>query len=790
MRVAETSTGLGNIKALRMTGLFQIFATRLQQLRELELRVSTRFRWILTVTATINNMSLLTLTTITLVVFLKANETAVLDPSLAFTSISLVFLISGPVEQLTAAIPSMAAAIGCFDRIQKYLVKSKSIAVRDAISSSTQLTLDDTKGIDMTDLGPSQSRSPDMQPVLSVQNGDFSFGEEAKLVLENLSLSLAPHSQTCVIGPIGCGKSALVLALLGELHLKSGTLTRKPSVQLAYCAQDAWLPNRTIRQIITGHDEHDSVWFAEVVRACALLRDFQNLPQGPDTLVGTNGVSLSGGQRQRVSLARAIYSRKPVLLLDDVLSGLDPTTDQHIGDHVFGKKGLCRKHGLTVLLATHSGKSKCDVTLILMLTCAVRHALEADHVIAMGTGGRITTQGRPESMLYLLRSSSIPSNEATGEAKTAGTDPMTDVEPEITADQELQTELSRQTGDIRLYLYYFSSLGWVNSLGIIAADAIFAFCNVFPTVWIKWWSEAQLESPGRQMDMYMGIYGMFSLLGAIVFFAVVYLLLHSGMPRSSLALHRNLLSVLVTAPYWFFVSTDGGQILNRFSQDMSLIDMQLPMAFVNTTFSLLIVVMQAGIIGASSKWAVAMFPGLFVALYALQKFYLRTSRQLRLLELEAKSPLYTHFTETLRGLSTIRAFDWQTESAQTNLELLNDSQRPYYLLWSIQRWLTFVLDCNVTVIATIIIALATQIGDITPGSLGMALVNILTFSQNLTYLIRAWVDLETSLGAIARLRDFEQGTPSETLPRETAEPPEEWPATGQIELRNVGVTYK
>jgi ABC-type multidrug transport system fused ATPase/permease subunit len=427
-----------------------------------------------------------------------------------------------------------------------------------------------------------------------------------------------------------------------------------------------------------------------------------------------------------------------------------------------------------------------------MLTRTVRHALEADHVIALGPGGRIEAQGPPKNLTSLLKgiSGSQPGDAKEGHPKTDATDLQSEIGPETTVDQELHTELSRQTGDGRLYAYYFSSLGWLNSLGVIVADAIFTFCTVFPTVWIKWWSEAQLETPGKHMDMYMGIYGMFSLVAAIVFFAVVYMLLHSGMPRSSLSLHRKLLSVLITAPYWFFVSTDGGQILNRFSQDMSLIDMQLPMSFVNTAFSLLIVIMQAGIIGASSKWAVAMFPGLFVALYALQKFYLRTSRQLRLLELEAKSPLYTHFTETLRGLSTIRAFDWQIESAQTNLELLDESQKPYYLLWSIQRWLTFVLDCNVAIIATVIIAVATQLGDISPGSLGMVLVNILTFSGSLTYLIRAWVDLETSLGAVARIRDFEEKTPSETLPREMSEPPEEWPATGRIELRNLSVAYK
>lgn len=154
----------------------------------------------------------------------------------------------------------------------------------------------------------------------------------------------------------------------------------------------------------------------------------------------------------------------------------------------------------------------------------------------------------------------------------------------------------------------------------------------------------------------MTVYGMFSLVGIVSFFTVVSLLLHQSMPQSSLRLHSRLLTALMTAPHWFFVSTDSGQILNRFSQDMTLIDMQLPLAFLNAIYLLFICVIQACIMASTSKWSLPMYPALLAALYILQKFYLQTSRQLRLLELEAKSPLYSHFSETLLGLATVRAF--------------------------------------------------------------------------------------------------------------------------------------
>lgn len=179
-----------------------------------------------------------------------------------------------------------------------------------------------------------------------------------------------------------------------------------------------------------------------------------------------------------------------------------------------------------------------------------------------------------------------------------------------------------------------------------------------------------------------------------------------------------------------------------------------------------------------------------VALYYVQSFYLRTSRQIRHLDLEAKSPLYTHFSETISGLITVRAMGWKQEFVEENNERLNKSQTPFYLVYCIQRWLNIVLDFFVCFIATILVAVSVLTRDSTSkAAIGLAMLNVISFTNTLSFLINSWTNLETSLGAVARLRDFLHQIPREALEVERQDPPPEWPTRGDIEFTNVTSCY-
>jgi ABC-type multidrug transport system fused ATPase/permease subunit len=200
---------------------------------------------------------------------------------------------------------------------------------------------------------------------------------------------------------------------------------------------------------------------------------------------------------------------------------------------------------------------------------------------------------------------------------------------------------------------------------------------------------------------------------------------------------------------------------------------------------------QVVIIGVSSVYAPISFPVVLVALYFIQKAYLRTSRQLRFLDLEAKSPLYSQFLECLSGLVTIRAFGWGKALEKKNLKLLDQSQRPFYQLFAVQRWLTLVLDLLVAALATLLIVLVVTLrGTLSSGFVGVALLNVILFSQSIKLLITFWTNLETHIGSIARIKTFTTHAATEDLPFEIQSPPPTWPARGSIDFTGVSAAYR
>jgi len=244
---------------------------------------------------------------------------------------------------------------------------------------------------------------------------------------------------------------------------------------------------------------------------------------------------------------------------------------------------------------------------------------------------------------------------------------------------------------------------------------------------------------------------------------------------------------------------------------MTLIDRELPTALFMTTSStfsesrhrlqakmtdvslfqgLFACIAEAALILSGAKYLGALLPVAAVLLWGLQVFYVRTSSQIRLIDIQAKAPLYTHLLETVDGLATIRAFKWQEATQLTALELLDNSQRPYYLLFCIQRWLTLVLDLFVAGSAILLVTFGVLTpSSTTASSIAVALYNIIGFNQSLANVIQSWTSLETSLGAIARLREFEEVTPVEVEPIEPTQPPEGWPARGEISANNMTASY-
>lgn len=257
-------------------------------------------------------------------------------------------------------------------------------------------------------------------------------------------------------------------------------------------------------------------------------------------------------------------------------------------------------------------------------------------------------------------------------------------------------------------------------------------------------------------------------------------------PTSSSRLHEHLVTKVKDAPLYWHTSTDIGVILNRFSQDMTMIDRSLPADFLKTSNYLVQCVISVAFICIGAEYMATLIPVTVFVIYWIQNFYLRSSRQLRHLELEAKSPLYTQFTETFSGLITIRAFGWQGNFEAEHRDLLQTSQRPYYFLFVIQRWLALVLDLLVAALAVMLAVFAVVVPKM--GLIGVSLISLITLNEQLAELINCWTSLDTSMGTIFRIRSFGK-VPTEHLSHETQNPPLTWPSEGSITFQNATMAY-
>lgn len=309
-------------------------------------------------------------------------------------------------------------------------------------------------------------------------------------------------------------------------------------------------------------------------------------------------------------------------------------------------------------------------------------------------------------------------------------------------------------------------------------------------MWLAFWTNAVSLHGNKVNGGYLGELIAFSLTGLIANAGLVIVAYTKMVPRAALRLHDQLLHSVRNAPLTYFTSTAIGKIVNRFSQDMDIVDFELPWAFVEFSASSCIAIVQAVFICLSAAYFAGIMPVVLGIMYSLQKLYLRASHQIRLIDLEAKSPLYSNFIETLSGLVTIRAFGWTEDLRQRNLELLDRSQRPMYMFMCMQRWLNLVLDLMVAGLSVLLMVLIVILREnLEAGLVGVALLNIMNFSLSLTEVIKQWTTLETSLGAVARVRSFVTETPHEHNPQECEQPQEDWPEQGSIEFQNVSASY-
>uniref|UniRef100_A0AAQ4P9D6 ABC-type glutathione-S-conjugate transporter n=1 Tax=Gasterosteus aculeatus aculeatus TaxID=481459 RepID=A0AAQ4P9D6_GASAC len=742
---------LSGIKILKFYAWEKAFLEQVLGLREKELKALKKSQILYSISIASFNSSSFLIAFSMFGVYVMLDDRNVLDAQKVFVSMALINILKTPLSQLPFAISTTMQAMVSLRRLGKYLC-------------SEELRED------------------------NVSKAPFCSGTSPTHVststLNDIIIHVPRGSLVAVVGHVGSGKSSLLSAMLGETEKRSGCVTVKGSV--AYVPQQAWIQNATVQDNILFGREKLKTWYHRVLEGCALLPDLEILPAGDATEIGEKGLNLSGGQKQRVSLARAVYRKADVYLMDDPLSAVDAHVGQHIFDKVIGPKGVLRDK--TRILVTHGMSFLPQADFILVLgdgeitesgsyqELLSRHGAFADFIHTFANAERKESAiQRGEKHSVKRRPVSVLCRGDTTNTNLQNMEPVseTDQEP-VPEDLGKLTEADKaRSGRVRLATYnkYFKTIGLAIIVPIVFLYAFQQGASLAYNYWLSVWADDPIVN-GTQTDTDLKL---------IVFGALGFV---QGQVDPGLLMFAS-------------DCTPSGNLLNRFSKEIDAIDCMVPdglkmmLCYVFKLMEVCIIVLLA-----MPFAAVVILP--LALLYAfVQSFYVATSCQLRRLEAVSRSPIYTHFNETVQGASVIRAFGEQSRFILQTNKRVDFNQTSYFPRFVATRWLAVNLEFvgNGVVLAAAILSVMGK-GTLSPGIVGLAVskvnlsVGYLQVTGILSWIVRSWTDVENNIVSVERVNEYADTPKEASWSIEGSSLPPDWPQRGTIEFQDYGLQYR
>ena len=844
-RVNKLNELLQSIRIVKFFAWESQFAKEVKDVREKELKVLKQryLMWSL-----LDGFWIISPMLITLISF--ATYTLVQGKSLtspvAFTSLALFNIMKLPMDQLSGMLSNILQGQVSVERIEQFLKEPET---------SKYKQLENT---------PRTADSPHIgfqKASYSWISSDANTDHKNDFKLRDLDIDFKVGKLNVVVGPTGAGKSSLLLALLGEMDLISGhgflpSARNRSDVSpdprtgyaetSAYCAQQAWLLNDTLRNNILFGNAYDPARYNAVIKACALSRDLEILDAGDATEIGEKGITLSGGQKQRVSLARAVYSNSKHLLLDDCLSAVDSHTALTIYENCLTGP-LCA--GRTIILVSHN----------VALTIS-----QAEFIVVM-KNGRVEGQGTPIDLATkgllgsdeLVTSSAAQSSANTrvqsyGDLSSTMPNQLSSFFTNVDAIEEEEEEQDRTKTDgkliqeetssqgsvkVRVYTEYIKAMGgtffWIV---LVIAFVGLQVTNVLQSYWLKIWtaqmskdavfttisqfahthissfttsnfaasssdaiffnafnnSTAVLESNSttkHSLYYYINIYFYIGILYAFLGICKSFMAYLGGI-RASKNIFDQMLDSVLQAKLRFFDSTPIGRIMNRFSKDIESIDQELAPYASGTINSLLTVVAISILISVITPSFLIASVFIAALYWAIGTFYLTSSREIKRIDSISKSPIFQHFGETLSGISTIRAYGVTNRFIEQNLSTIDDNNRPFFYLWVANRWLSFRIDFAGAFVTFSAAALAMlSVGKIDSGLAGLSLSYAITFSEKALWIVRLYAIVEMNMNSVERIQEYLDIEKEAPAIIEDSRPPIIWPERGEIEVDNLSLRY-
>lgn len=682
---------------------------------------------------------------------------------------------------------------------QEYAKKFKEVVAEKAYIAKIvhNLRLDLQHESQMAVGGSSTILESAYEPISDEESAKYSQLRKPAINLHDISLTVERGKLTTIVGSVGSGKSTLAMAFLGEVHASKGSVW--VSDEVGYAAQEAWILNATIRDNVTFGKEYDPKWYAEVIRACALTTDLAMFPASDLTEIGERGTNLSGGQRQRINVARAMYSKSPIVILDDPFSAVDA----HVGEHMFANVARAMANsGRTVLLVTNQ----------------LHFVPEADYCCVLKKG-RIAEQGSVGQLLKLeggylkkmlsKQSASNTSNvsvtdaermesndarEKMKAAKDVAFRPTPEKDDEHRRKGALIKAEEREDGNISAGTYweYIRAGGVVLLLLVVFFQAARTAMRVMGGIWLSWWSDST-NAHGFSRGEYLGAYISFTI-GEIFFTALASFTFVAFAVRAGSQLHHLLTASVSRATTTWFDITPVGRIITRFSKDIDFIDVQLPQLVEQTIQFFFMVIGVIASIAVGTPWILILFVIAALAFGALTLHYRKTSIQVQRLEALSRAPIFSHFTETLEGSVTIRAYGMAPAFKVANMNKIDTNTVDFMALRYCSAWFAITLDLigNSFVFLAYIVMIVVRIyspNSIAVGYMIFAISSSGGISQSLGAFSNAITDLENKMNSTERILQYFK-LPEEA-PAEIPEnkPVDSWPAQGSIKIDDLVIEY-
>ncbi|KAF9969099.1 Canalicular multispecific organic anion transporter 2, partial [Actinomortierella ambigua] len=812
---------VSSIKIIKLYGWEESFRNKVGEIRRDEmkaLRRMTTMRALLTIVFSSTTL-LMALATFTCYALIGGPDftPGKMIADVVFVAIALFGMISTPMGQFSHCYKNYISMRVSNNRIQELLLADELDHVVDRFPRPTPVageppiaididnatmawTKDDDEIKDRSEPRDQTAENDERQPLLQHQHGaaDNSTAQKGGLhkpTLRHINLKVVESTLTAIVGRVGQGKSSLLAALTGEMYKREGSIRVYGTI--AYVPQQAWILHGTLRDNILFGKRFQQAKYDQIIHAAGLLPDLAMLPAGDMTEIGERGINLSGGQKQRVSLARAAYQEADIYLLDDPLSAVDAHVAQHLWDHLIGPDGLLQDK--TRLLVTHGIHHLDQMDNIVLLKDGEIsemgkyydlldaqkgfYELIRDYQVTHSSEGKKKKRGLLSSIHSALTRDDAASQHSadtedsdetqrvdTAQAKAGLTKDGEDEDEDAGALTEAE-KLSVGLAGWKLYRDYARACSYRNVVFALFMFTAANVCHVSTNMWLKHWIDSTDEdtTAGREprgVAYYLSFYAFMVLIYLFADVAVNYATEVTAGLRAAAIIHDRLLSRVIRLPMAFFDTTPMGRVINRFSSDTATIDDQLAEEF-NDFFAFVFQILTAVVVIAISTPSFLLALPLATVLYIhIQNHFIQSAITMKKISQVTKSPVYSHFAETLAGVSSIRIMDGaQPRFVAINVERADKMAQRLYTFSMVNRWLQ--LD---------------------PSLVGMALSYALNVTSLITYLVKTIGIIQNAMVNFERIQEYSM-KPIEPPPK-TFAVPEDWPYQGHIIVNDYSTRYR